>query len=348
MTVTAVRKDPVALTMTLTAEFAASPERVWDLWADPRKLERWWGPPTDPATFETHDLTPGGEATYVMSGPDGATRGAWRVTAVDPPTALEFTDAFTDQDGRRIADMPLITIRVRLTEHDRGTRMEMHLTFESREDMEKLMSTGIVEGLRQAEAYPHILVSSSAIGYYGARGEEPLDEDAAAGRDFLAKLCVEWEAEAANASALGVRVVQVRTGVVLDRGGGALAKMLPPFRLGVGGPVAGGRQFISWIHLEDLVGMMLAALADPRWVGPINASAPEPVSNREFSRALGAALHRPSMLPVPGLALRLLYGEMAQIVTTGARVVPAKPLVLGFQFRHPQLEEALRSALASR
>ena len=206
----------------------------------------------------------------------------------------------------------------------------------------------LIEGLRQAEAYPHILVSSSAIGYYGARGEEPLDEDAAAGRDFLAKLCVEWEAEAAKASALGVRVVQVRTGVVLDRGGGALAKMLPPFRLGVGGPVAGGRQFISWIHLEDLVGMMLAALADPRWVGPINASAPEPVSNREFSRALGAALHRPSMLPVPGLALRLLYGEMAQIVTTGARVVPAKPLVLGFQFRHPQLEEALRSALASR
>ena len=206
----------------------------------------------------------------------------------------------------------------------------------------------LIEGLRQAEAYPHILISSSAIGYYGARGEEPLDEDAAAGRDFLAKLCVEWEAEAAKASALGVRVVQVRTGVVLDRGGGALAKMLPPFRLGVGGPVAGGRQFISWIHLEDLVGMMLAALADPRWVGPINASAPEPVSNREFSRALGAALHRPSMLPVPGLALRLLYGEMAQIVTTGARVVPAKPLVLGFQFRHPQLEEALRSALASR
>jgi uncharacterized protein len=205
----------------------------------------------------------------------------------------------------------------------------------------------LVEGLRQAEAYPHILVSSSAIGYYGAHGEEPLDEDAPAARDFLAGVCVEWEAEAARASSLGVRVVQVRTGVVLDRRGGALAKMLPPFRLGVGGPVAGGRQFISWIHLEDLIGMMLAALADPRWVGPINASAPEPVSNRDFSRALGAALNRPAMLPVPRLALRLLYGEMAEIVTTGARVVPAKPLVLGYEFRHPQLDEALRSTLAS-
>jgi uncharacterized protein len=204
----------------------------------------------------------------------------------------------------------------------------------------------LVEGLRRAEAYPHILVSSSAIGYYGAHGEEPLDEDARPGQGFLADVCVEWEAAAAGASALGVRVLSVRTGVVLDRRGGALAKMLPPFRLGLGGPAAGGRQFISWIHLDDLIGMMLAGLTDPRWVGPINATAPEPVSNRDFSRALGAALRRPAVLPVPGLALRLLYGEMAEVVTTGARVVPAKPLVLGYEFRHPQLDEALRSALA--
>lgn len=149
MTVTSVETDYENLTITLIADFDASIERVWNLWSDPRQLERWWGPPTYPATFEEHDLTPGGEATYVMTGPAGDMRGTWRVTAVDPPTSLEFTDAFADQDGRRIADMP-ITTRVRLTEREGGTRMKMHLAFESRADMEKLMSTGIVEGLREA------------------------------------------------------------------------------------------------------------------------------------------------------------------------------------------------------
>ncbi len=193
---------------------------------------------------------------------------------------------------------------------------------------------------------PRTLISSSAIGYYGPHGEEPLDEDSPPGTDFLAQVCIEWEAEAAKAKDLGVRVVQVRTGVVLDAAGGALAKMLTPFRLGVGGPVAGGRQYMAWIHTDDLVGMMLAAIDDERWSGPINATAPEPVTNATFSHALGKALRRPSLLPVPGLALRALYGEMAEIVTTGARAVPAKPLVLGYEFKHPQLEPALRSALA--
>jgi len=209
----------------------------------------------------------------------------------------------------------------------------------------------LVAGLRAADdaqaggQRPPTLISGSAVGYYGPHGEEPLDEDAPPGNDFLAETCVAWEAEAQQASALGMRVVLVRTGVVLDRDGGALAKMLPPFKLGVGGPVAGGAQYTSWIHREDLVGMICAALDDERWSGPINATAPEPVSNREFSHALGHALHRPSLLPVPGFALGLLYGEMAEIVTTGARVVPAKALVLGYDFRHPELDEALRSAL---
>jgi uncharacterized protein (TIGR01777 family) len=143
-----------------------------------------------------------------------------------------------------------------------------------------------------------------------------------------------------------MRVVLVRTGVVLDRNGGALKRMLPPFQIGVGGPVAGGAQYMSWIHREDLVGMICAALQDERWSGPVNGTAPEPVTNREFSHALGHALHRPSLLPVPGIALSLLYGEMAEIVTTGARVLPAKALVLGYEFAHPQLEPALRAALA--
>jgi uncharacterized protein (TIGR01777 family) len=207
----------------------------------------------------------------------------------------------------------------------------------------------LLDGLRATELAdeerPATLISGSAIGYYGPHGEEPLDEEAPPGNDFLAETCVAWEAEAGQAEALGMRVVRIRTGVVLNREGGALKKMLPPFQLGFGGPVAGGTQYVSWIHRDDLVGMILAALSDTRWTGPINGTAPEPVTNRELSSALGHALHRPSLLPVPGLALRLLYGEMAEIVTTGARVVPAKALVLGYDFRHPELDEALRSAL---
>jgi uncharacterized protein (TIGR01777 family) len=208
----------------------------------------------------------------------------------------------------------------------------------------------LVEGIASVEQTdagqrPRTLVSSSAIGYYGAHGDEPLDEDAPPGSDFLAQVCVEWEEAASAAGELGLRVVQVRTGVVLDSNGGALSKMLPPFRLGVGGPVAGGRQYVSWVHAQDLVGMMIAALDDERWTGPINATAPEPVTNRDFSKALGAVLGRPALLPVPGAALRMLYGDMAEIVTSGARVMPAKPLVLGYQFGHPRLDEALRSAL---
>jgi uncharacterized protein (TIGR01777 family) len=192
---------------------------------------------------------------------------------------------------------------------------------------------------------PRVLVSGSAIGYYGAHGDEPIDEDAPAGSDFLAQTCQAWEVEAEAATEHGLRVAKVRTGVVLDRDGGALAKMLRPFRLGLGGPVAGGYQYISWIHPEDLRGMMLTALADERWDGPLNATAPEPLPNREFSKILGRVLGRPSVMPVPAAMLSLLYGEMAEIVTTGARVMPAKALVLGYEFAQPHLEGALRSAL---
>jgi uncharacterized protein (TIGR01777 family) len=217
-------------------------------------------------------------------------------------------------------------------------------------DSRAIGTRNLVEGLERAHRSelgepPRTLVSSSAIGYYGPHGEEPLDEDAPPGNDFLAQVCVEWEAAAASARELGMRVTQIRTGVVLERDGGALAKMLPAFRLGVGGPVASGYQYISWIHPEDLRGMMLASLDDDRWSGPVNATAPEPVSNRDFSKVLGRVLGRPSFLPVPGLALRLVYGEMAEIVTTGARVMPAKALVLGYEFAHPHLEQALRSVL---
>jgi len=173
-----------------------------------------------------------------------------------------------------------------------------------------------------------------------------VDEDTPAASDFLAEVCAVWEREAVAAEALGVRVVRVRTGVVLDKDGGALAKMLPFFRLGVGGPVAGGGQWMPWIHRDDLVALYLRALDDAAWTGAVNGTAPEPVTNKDFARALGRALHRPAFAPVPGFAVRVLYGEMADIVVNGQRAVPKRTQALGFSFRHPQLDEALRDALA--
>ena len=151
MSITSVDKDYDDLAVTLIAEFEAPIEQVWELWSDPRMLERWWGPPGYPATVETHGLTPGGQVKYLMTGPEGDTHhGVWRVTAVHPPTSLEFTDAFAETDGTPIADMPVSTVTVQLTERDGGTRMEMRLMLESREDMEKLLRTGVLEGLREA------------------------------------------------------------------------------------------------------------------------------------------------------------------------------------------------------
>lgn len=205
----------------------------------------------------------------------------------------------------------------------------------------------LVTGLRAADPRPGVLVSASAVGYYGARGGEEIDESAPAGDGFLAGVTQVWEEEAARAAELGVRVAILRTGVVLAAEGGALERMLPPFKLGAGGPVAGGRQYVPWIHVDDVAGIYLAALDSDDWAGPINATAPEPVTNRELSKALGRALRRPAIAPVPALAVRALYGEMAEIVTTGQRAVPRRALELGYTFEHPDLDEALRSALSA-
>lgn len=218
---------------------------------------------------------------------------------------------------------------------------------EALEASRRLGTQGVVRGLAALpdDARPRVLVSASASGYYGPRGDEPVDETTRAGDDFLAKLCVTWEAEAQRAKDAGVRVVLVRTGVVLDASGGALGKMLPPFRMGVGGPVAGGRQVLPWIHADDVVGIYLRALDAEGFEGPVNASAPNPVTNAEFSKALGRVLRRPAFAPVPALALKVLYGEMAQIVTTGQRMVPGRAGELGHDFRFTDLEDALRAAL---
>jgi uncharacterized protein len=202
-----------------------------------------------------------------------------------------------------------------------------------------------VQALPAAER-PAVLVSQSATGYYGPRGDAPLDEDASNGDDFLAGVVTAWEHEAAAAAEL-MRVVCTRTGVVLSPGGGALAKMLPFFKLGVGGPVAGGRQYVSWIHLDDVVGAVLRCVDDTAAEGPVNVTAPNPVTNADLSRALGHVLGRPAVLPVPGVAVKLLYGEMAEIVTTGQRALPARLTALGYQFRHTELEAALRNVLSN-
>lgn len=191
---------------------------------------------------------------------------------------------------------------------------------------------------------PGALVSQSATGYYGAHGDEALDEHAGPGNDFLAGVTVAWEQEA-TATPSAQRVVLARTGVVLSPSGGALAKMLPPFKLGVGGPVAGGKQYVPWVHLDDVVDGLIHCVDDQRASGPVNLTAPTPVSNAELSRTLGHVLHRPAVLPVPGLALQLLYGEMASIVLTGQRAEPHRLLELGYEFSYIDLETALRDVL---
>jgi uncharacterized protein (TIGR01777 family) len=188
---------------------------------------------------------------------------------------------------------------------------------------------------------PRTLVSQSAVGYYGPCGSERIEEEQPGGSDFLAGVVRDWEAEAQKAT--GMRVVLTRTGVVLSPQGGALAKMLPFFRLGIGGPVAGGRQYVPWVHVDDVVGAV-AFLLGERLSGPVNVAAPEPVTNREFSRTLGRVLRRPAVAPVPALAVKALYGEMATIVTTGQRAVPSRLTELGYEFRRPELEAALRDA----
>jgi uncharacterized protein (TIGR01777 family) len=232
--------------------------------------------------------------------------------------------------------------------HLAGENISQRWTAKARKEIRDSRVEGtrnLIAGLRAAEPRPSTLISGSAIGYYGPRGPEPLDEEGPAGHDFLAEVCAAWEAEAAHAGELGMRVVTSRTGVVLDQHGGALAQMLTPFKLGVGGPIAGGAQYLSWIHLDDIAGMLIAALSDERWSGAINATAPEPASNREFTKALGSVLGRPAVLPLPGAVLHLMYGDMAEIITTGVRAVPAKALVLGYQFKYPELRPALSAAL---
>jgi uncharacterized protein (TIGR01777 family) len=202
----------------------------------------------------------------------------------------------------------------------------------------------LVTGIFAAEPRPTVLVGASASGFYGPHGDEVVDETSGPGEDWLSMVCVRWEHHT-DAAKLGLRVVKVRTGIVLDKDGGALAKMLPPFRAGAGGPIGSGKQYMPWIHRDDLVGIYLAAIDSPSFSGPINASAPEPVTNKAFAKALGRALHRPALARVPGFVIKGMYGAMSQIVLTGVRMVPGRAEELGYAFEHPELDEALRDTL---
>ena len=202
----------------------------------------------------------------------------------------------------------------------------------------------LVEAIRRASAPPPVFVSGSAVGYYGPHADEIVTEATPAGADFLASVCVQWEAEASRVTGLPTRLVCLRTGLVLDKNGGALPQMLPPFKFGVGGPVGSGRQYWPWIHHDDWLALVLWAIDTPHASGPLNATAPVPVSNADFARALGRVLGRPALLPMPALALRLLLGEMADaLLLSGQRALPAKAEHLGFPFRYPRIDDAMRA-----
>jgi uncharacterized protein (TIGR01777 family) len=206
----------------------------------------------------------------------------------------------------------------------------------------------LVTALAKMSERPKALVSASAIGYYGDRGEELLTEESAAGTGFLAELARDWEAEAVKAESLGIRVVRVRLGVVLGKDGGALAKMLLPFKLGIGGRIGSGRQWMSWVTLDDGVGILRYAIENRAIRGAINVVAPQPVQNADFTRALGRALHRPAIFPAPAFALRLAMGQMADaLLLASQRVAPERLKQLGYRFLHTELSRTLAGMLAT-
>lgn len=203
----------------------------------------------------------------------------------------------------------------------------------------------LVAGMREASLAPKVLVSGSAVGFYGDRGDEILNESSPPGSGFLSEVCLEWEAEVARARELGVRVALVRTGVALSPSGGALEKMLTPFKLGLGGRLGGGQQWFPWIHIDDIVGIFRHALITPAIDGPINGAAPGIVTNEEFTRELAAAVNRPVFFPIPEFALRVLMGEMAEVALASQRAFPQVALDTGYRFKYANLRPALESLL---
>ncbi|MGD0668255.1 MAG: TIGR01777 family oxidoreductase [Bryobacteraceae bacterium] len=260
--------------------------------------------------------------------PAGVELSVWNPLAPAPEAALRGVDAVLHLAGEPVAQ--------------RWTAAAKQRIYDSR----VVGTRHLVAALASCSPRPPVLVCASAIGYYGSRGDEILSENSGPGTGFLADLCVAWEQEGAKAEALGVRVTRIRIGLVLDAGGGALKPMLAPFRAGLGGPLGGGRQWTSWIHIADLAEMFRFALEGPA-PPVVNGVAPGAVTNAEFTRSLAAALHRPAFIPAPKLALRMLFGEMAELLLASQRVAPAAAEAAGFQFQHPELKGALADLLRS-
>jgi uncharacterized protein (TIGR01777 family) len=281
-------------------------------------------------------LARGDDVTGLTRNPDRAREKApkvdwqgWDAVHERPPAeALQRADAVVNLIGERLDQ--------RLTD---GAKRRI---LESRE----VATRNLLGTLAGLERKPGALISQSAVGYYGESGDETLNEESPPGEDFPARVCVAWEAAARSAEELGMRLAVTRTAPVLTPDGGFLKRVLLPFKLGLGGPLAGGEQYMPWIHIEDWTGLVLWALDSQRVSGVVNATAPNPVTNREFSKALGEVLGRPAVVPAPKLGLRALFGsELAESVTASLRAVPARALELGFQFRHAELEPALRDLL---
>ena len=244
-----------------------------------------------------------------------------------PPDALSGADAIIHLAGEPVAQRWTDSARQKIrASRVRGT-------------------TQIVEGVRAMDRPPSVLVSASAIGYYADRGDEVLTETSTPGRGFLAELCVEWEQLAREVESLGVRVAPVRLGIVLGPDGGALKQMLTPFRLGVGGRIGSGRQWMSWIHVDDVVGLIAFATKNAKMSGPVNATAPAPVRNSDFTKSLAGVLHRPAIFPVPEFVLKIIFGEMSSVVTGSQRVLPAVAERAGYDFRFTDLDRALADLL---
>jgi uncharacterized protein len=254
---------------------------------------------------------------------------AWEPTLERPPAAaFENVSGVVNLEGEKINQRWTDDAKRRIMESRRvGTR-------------------NLIAAIAGLEQKPRALVNQSAIGFYGDRGEAMIDESAEPGEGYDAEVVGEWEASAREAEGVGVRLVIVRTGHVLDPSGGLLGELMTPFKLGVGGPIAGGRQYMSWIHIDDEVGILLWALDNEKVSGTINSTAPNPVTNREFSKAIGRALGRPASMPVPGFVLDLKFGsEFGQVLRGGQRVMPRRALDLGYQFRFTDIDSALKNLL---
>ncbi|MEL7083599.1 MAG: TIGR01777 family oxidoreductase [Cyanobacteria bacterium P01_A01_bin.3] len=252
----------------------------------------------------------------------------------DPVSVESWQTALADCDGVvNLVGEPLTESRWNDRQKDEILRSRTRTT------------STMVKAIAELETKPSVVVSASAVGYYGPHQDEELDESAAPAGDFLARVCKEWEAAAKPLENLGVRLVQVRIGIVLGPDGGALGKMLGPFQMFVGGPIGSGKQWLSWIHRDDLAGLIMYALTTNSVSGVLNGTAPNPVKMSEFSDTLGQVLARPSWLPVPPIALEIVLGEAAQVVLTGQRVLPKRTLEQGYKFTYPQLEPALREIL---